>query len=356
MRMTYEEIIDSMRKAFFEECGKNPQELPEIDVRFKSVATELYALSTYSDFVFQQTFASTATGEYLDYHGELVGLTRKTGSTAQGMLTFSLSEPAEKDITVPSETFCSVAGKPFLQFYTTEAAVIPSGALSVTVPAVSLGHAPENNAAADTVTVIVNPPAYVAAVTNAQAFSGACSDESDAAFRARILDSRRVPRNGVNAVSLANIIMQKDEVLDCLIAGCSSENTVQVYVKTRHKTVNDALRSSIADTLGICRLAGCTLQIDEAQANAVRLICDVQVYAGCDTASAAAQVREAVYQYCSAEKIGRSLSLSGLAAALSDIEGIVTYTVHSPAEQNGEIACKTGEYLVVSSVEVNCFV
>ena len=43
MRATYQEITDKMRAAFFDACGEKPEDLPELDARFRSVATELYA-------------------------------------------------------------------------------------------------------------------------------------------------------------------------------------------------------------------------------------------------------------------------------------------------------------------------
>lgn len=62
MRATYQEITDKMRAAFFDACGEKPEDLPELDARFRSVATELYALSVFGDHVQSQVFADTARG------------------------------------------------------------------------------------------------------------------------------------------------------------------------------------------------------------------------------------------------------------------------------------------------------
>lgn len=66
MRATYQEITDKMRAAFFDACGEKPENLPELDARFRSVATELYALSVFGDHVQSQVFADTARGADLD--------------------------------------------------------------------------------------------------------------------------------------------------------------------------------------------------------------------------------------------------------------------------------------------------
>lgn len=77
MRATYQEITDKMRAAFFDACGEKPEDLPELDARFRSVATELYALSVFGDHVQSQVFADTARGADLDRHAADVGLQRK---------------------------------------------------------------------------------------------------------------------------------------------------------------------------------------------------------------------------------------------------------------------------------------
>ena len=91
MRATYQEITDKMRAAFFDACGEKPEDLPELDARFRSVATELYALSVFGDHVQSQVFADTARGADLDRHAADVGLQRKGASAAAGVLTFSLA-------------------------------------------------------------------------------------------------------------------------------------------------------------------------------------------------------------------------------------------------------------------------
>ena len=95
MRATYQEITDKMRAAFFDACGEKPEDLPELDARFRSVATELYALSVFGDHVQSQVFADTARGADLDRHAADVGLQRKGASAAAGVLTFSLAQAAE---------------------------------------------------------------------------------------------------------------------------------------------------------------------------------------------------------------------------------------------------------------------
>ncbi|OKZ76313.1 MAG: hypothetical protein BHV98_08460 [Clostridium sp. CAG:217_53_7] len=231
MRATYQEITDKMRAAFFDACGEKPEDLPELDTRFRSVATELYALSVFGDHVQSQVFADTARGADLDRHAADVGLQRKGASAAAGVLTFSLAQAAEAAVTVPADTVCSVAGQPYLQFATTKAATIPAGEWTGDVPAVSLGKTTAHNVEPGCITVMVNPPAGIRGVTNANRFSGGAAVETDTALRQRICQVQQVPPNGVNTACLAAAVEQLDRVLtrmeQVLPLGQCAEYTVE---------------------------------------------------------------------------------------------------------------------------------
>lgn len=257
MRATYQEITDKMRAAFFDACGEKPEDLPELDARFRSVATELYALSVFGDHVQSQVFADTARGADLDRHAADVGLQRKGASAAAGVLTFSLAQAAEAAVTVPADTVCSVAGQPYLQFATTKAATIPAGEWTVDVPAVSLGKTTAHNVEPGCITVMVNPPAGIRGVTNANRFSGGAAVETDTALRQRICQVQQVPPNGVNTACLAAAVEQLDRVLSCKVCPGGSDYIVTVYVRSRQGQVDDELRLAVTEKLDILTLAGC---------------------------------------------------------------------------------------------------
>lgn len=355
LKTTYNDLIRRMKNKFYEECGEDCDDLGDISIRFQCVATELYALSTFQNYLEKQLFVSTASGENLDIQGSLSGVERKTPSYAQGELTFSVSEAAEADINIPKGTVCSKNDEPYVQFNTTENAVISEGQTSVTVGAVSLRQASNANAPEKTVTVIVNPPAGVETVVNEAAFTGGCDMESDEAFRARILALREVPPNGVNAASLASVIEKDDRVLSCLVTGCDQEGKVRVYLKTRDGNIDETLRETVNDVLGICALAGCVIEIEQAIKKEAKVVCNARVYQFHDIDAVTQEIKSVIEEYCSVCAIGKVLSLEGVLPRLSEIDGVAECQIYSPSEQNGEIACGTGEYIFVSAVEVNCY-
>lgn len=46
-----------MRSAFYDECGENIKNYSETDMKFKAVASEIYAAAANADFVLKQAFA-----------------------------------------------------------------------------------------------------------------------------------------------------------------------------------------------------------------------------------------------------------------------------------------------------------
>ena len=165
MRITYNEIINKMKAAYFERCGESVKAFSDTSARLEAAASELFSLACEAEFIFRQAFPQSATGEYLDFHAELRDIQRKQSSKAMGELTFSVIEAAESDVEIPKGTICSKADEVYVQFITTENAVISAGDTEVTVPASALENGGEYNAPAGTVTVMVNPPAGVDGVS-----------------------------------------------------------------------------------------------------------------------------------------------------------------------------------------------
>lgn len=191
------EIYEQMMAVFAEKTGFQMEDTADLAVRLYAAAAQLQTLYVYADWALGQSFPQTATGTYLDRHAALRGLQRKEGTRAQGVLRFRLALAREDDLSIPTGTVCTTTG--LVRFMTTEAAVIPAGALYTDVPAVAESAGAAGNVPAQTVTELTKAPVGVAGVLNPAAFTGGSDEEEDDALRARVLDSfRRLP-NGANA-------------------------------------------------------------------------------------------------------------------------------------------------------------
>lgn len=130
-------------------------------------------------------FVRYASGDMLDLLGEFVGAERLAAEAAVVTLQFSISAPAGTTVTIPESTRATPDGQ--IYFATDEAVIATYDAetVSVTATATETGAA-YNGIAAGGITVIVDPVAYVTAVTNTDTSAGGLNVESDDDFRERI--------------------------------------------------------------------------------------------------------------------------------------------------------------------------
>ncbi len=351
MSLTYNEILNNMKTAFFSEKGESVEEFSDLEMRFKAVASEIYAVSAYGSFILRQGFPQTATGEYLDRHAALRSITRKKASCATGSLTFSLAEPIRDSVAVPKGTICSVEGSPYIQFSTDSEAVIPYEESSVTVRATAVKSGEEYNVGAGQVTVMVNPPDCVVSVTNASPFMGGNYDESDEALRERILSSYRSVKSGVNAASLRETILTLDGVSDAFVSA-GGEGIMNVCLKTLSADIPQELKDKVSDLLGFASLCGIELNFIQASEQPFDVIAEVKALSGYDTEKIKGQTEKKIREFCSSGKIGQSYTASAIAAACRDIEGIEYIDVFISSDESGVVSCKSTQYLRLKKTEV----
>ncbi len=356
MSVLYNDIIKAMETEFFNECGEYASDYDDVELRFKAVAGEIYAAHTAAEYAMRQAFAQTASGEYLDMHAEMRGITRKTAASALGELTFTLPQELEYDVQIPAGTVCSVSGEPLVQFVTDEGKTIPAGSLSATVPASALAPGAAFNAGAGAVTVMVNPPEYVLSVTNESAFTGGCDEETDEALRERLLRSYSQPTNGANAKSLEEQLLTIDGITDARIAADPEQAMLTVCVRTKSGAFPDGdMLKLIQEKLGILEICGAQYGIALARPALFSVFAAVRASAGADKKQLAADAQGAVRAVCSAAGIGREISLSQLTSAVLAVQGVESAEISASPSAGGTVSCGAHEYLSLSQVQVDVY-
>jgi len=134
----------------------------------------------------RQNLVAFASGNMLDYLGELVGVTRlvATGSVCTMQLTFVDGHPAIS-ITDPVR-FQTGDGKAI--FITDTSIIVPVGTNTVNVPVTCTTSGIFGNGyVAGAVNIILDPQAFLSFATNIDTTVGGADDESDDAFRQRIM-------------------------------------------------------------------------------------------------------------------------------------------------------------------------
>ena len=192
-----EELYGKMLAVFEEKTGFTMDDTADLAVRLYAAAAQIQSLYAYSDWAMNQSFPQTATGEYLDYHAALRGITRKAGTRASGILRFKIDQALEDNLPISAGTVCTTAG--LVRFVTTHDGAIAAGELYADIPAEAESVGASGNVGAETITVLTRAPEGVSGVLNPRAFTGGSGAESDDDLRARVLDSFiRLP-NGANA-------------------------------------------------------------------------------------------------------------------------------------------------------------
>ena len=131
-------------------------------------------------------FVTYAFGTYLDQHGEVLGVPRKSSALANGEVTFvGTNGVAIGTGTVVAVVNADPDSDEEISFRTTEAGTISGGEVSLSVEAEDPGS--DHNVGAGTITLLISPINGITSVTNAVATGGGTDVEEDEAYRARLL-------------------------------------------------------------------------------------------------------------------------------------------------------------------------
>lgn len=143
----------------------------------------------------QLMFPQYSWGDYMDLHGQQVGVTRKDAGYAYGKLEITGIPGTRIE---QGRLFCTAAtdAAPSIEFSTRETVVIPEeGKITVEIIAVESGKS--SNVAAGTITLAMSPVEGITGIQNSEAVTGGTDREKDEEYLSRILD---LYRKGVSFV------------------------------------------------------------------------------------------------------------------------------------------------------------
>ena len=130
-------------------------------------------------------FPMFAYGEWLDYHAQIRGISRRPATASSGTLQLTVTK--NTNIPVGSQfATASVDGQPSVVFETTQGKFnLPEGTTEVSVKCTQTGTV--GNVIAGTVIFKLSQLSGVTAVTNPEAITGGTEEEDDDSLRARIV-------------------------------------------------------------------------------------------------------------------------------------------------------------------------
>lgn len=164
----------------------------------EAISISAYQLRYWIAFMVRQSFPQYAVKGYLDLLGVMFNCYRKQAVKATTYETFTTPAIKSYNITIPKGTMVKTGGVDGVYFVTTEHVVLTAGNLTVNVPIEALVAGASGNVNAGTIDELPNPVDDLT-VTNASAATGGSDEETDDAFRTRILEAGASGQVGTEA-------------------------------------------------------------------------------------------------------------------------------------------------------------
>jgi hypothetical protein len=206
-----------------------------------------YNLLEETNNTLKNHFISTAEGEYLDLIGANpnVNLPREQGSTATGLVKFTLTNPAIEDITIPAG---AIVSNDSVTYETDVDGIISLGETSTYIQVTCTIDGVDGNTKANTI-INVNDlnGDYSVSVTNEDDFTNGADFEEDDEYRARLLEVIRADNFGSRGY-YENILLSIDNVHDIKVDSNPSATVDYVLNTNRGESVDEA---AVTDALAL---------------------------------------------------------------------------------------------------------
>lgn len=263
MEMT--EIYEAIKAAFTEKSGETVRDDGDLGIRMQVVAGELAELSRQVEFLEQQIFPHTATGEYLDRHGACRNVVRRPAAGAVGKLSFETSVSAQEDITIPEGTICTDSAGSGNMYVTTREDILHKGSTNVTIPARAEQTGPETNIGAKQIDTIVTAIPGISKVINQENFTGGCDAEPEEVYRKRLLQSFLRVGNGANLKFYEDLALSCEGVWSSKAVISSDGNSVTLYISDLDRTTPDSLKNTVQEAVNAAKEVGTKVTVEKAQ-------------------------------------------------------------------------------------------
>lgn len=354
MKSTYNEILQNMKAAYNKEIGREIAENSIDEKKLEAIASELYGLSCYGDFILKQAFVQTATGEYLNRHGALRDCKRKLGTKAKGTLTFGINEAIASDIVIEKGTVCSKPNYPLIQYSTDETVILKAGNTSISVSCTALGNGEKYNLEGDNLLTLVNPPSGIEYAFNAYPITGGSDDESDGSFRKRIMSTFKIPLNYFNKSSIELEIKNIGNIKDCSIKQSDTPGSVRVIVSCPGELTSEELEG-IKKAFPQIELFGVKIRFEYAKKTHVSIKVKANVDSISDEASQKQEIYDNIYEILTRNKINYNISLDEIRKAALKIDSVQSVEISGTNVLGDCILCDGDGYILLDNLEVELY-
>lgn len=249
--MEFQQIYESMKQKFEQKTGESVADDGDLGIRMQIFANELASVSEQIELSKKQMFPQTAEGIHLDRHAAVKDITRKEASGAKGMVLFSRSSAATKDILIPEGTICCCSGAGGINYRTTEQATLKAGSKSVQVQVEAEQTGKVTNLSSGRIDTIVSGIAGIQTVSNPEALIGGAERETDEQLRKRLFISYLNPSTGGNLTYYEAFAMKFSEVWSA--KAVRNANQLRLYVTDIFRSTPNSLCEKIQQELETAR-------------------------------------------------------------------------------------------------------
>lgn len=336
---TVEEIYEEMLGVFRQETGAEASTVSDLSVKLYAVAAQVWGLYNQAEWLCRQCFPQTAQGEYLDRHAALRGVERRGAVRATGSIRFSVDNPPGADLTIPAGTVCATAG--MTRFETLEEAILPGNSTYVEVPARAVEPGTGGNVPAGSVLVMAVPPVGVRGCVNTLPFTGGADAEEDETLRRRVLETYRRMPNGANAAFYEQGALSFDRVAACAVLPRERGiGTVDVVVSTMAGIPDEALLKELQDYFEARREIAVSVEVKAPAVKDVNVSARVQVAEGFESEQVKADVKQALTDFFSGERLGKNTLVAELNRLVFSLDGVANCTILAPTT---DVTVQAGE-------------
>ena len=341
-------IYNRMLSVFQEKTGMAAAEDSDLAVRLYAAAAQLESVYAYCDRMLDQSFPQTAQGVWLDYHGQMRGISRQEAAKAVGTLRFTVESEPVTDITVPADTVCMTEGE--VRFRTLKDVILKAGTLSVDAAAEAVEGGSGGNAAAGMVCILTACPVAITGCTNPGPFTGGRDAEGDESLRERILESYRRLPNGANAAWYERTAMECDGVAAAKAVGrARGIGTVDVYITTESGLPDAELLEQVRALLQEKREIAVDVAAKVPAVKAVNVALEILPAEHADPAEAVSQAEQVVRDFFTGRLLGKSVLLAELGSRIYGLDSVANYRFLTPG---GDVAAGEAVLPVLGTLRV----
>lgn len=328
----YEELVDKMTTYYCNQTKCTPDQASDVMIRIRVLASQLASYCAAAAEAVRDAFPATASGEALERHAALRGLTRKEGVRASGVVSFGRPAPAGYDILIPEGTVVQSGGSEPLQFVTIRDITLPKNSTSVIVTVQAVEPGAKYNLKTNSITVMVTPPPGITVMKHVTACQKGTDSESDEELRRRLFDTVRNPAVGGSPGYYKKLLLEQSAVTKAKVLPVyRGGGTVDLVAYGDREGFADVQLERLRTLFQAQRELGVDVLVREAQTTPVNLTLSLGVKEGWDQAAVTEACEEALEKEMEGLDIGEPWLLARMYQTVMAQDGVYNCKITLPA-------------------------